>query len=134
MKKTDKQLEMPHGTASHRLRQSILWKYVQQNKDNVCFQCGETIETSAELSIEHKVPWLDSGNPVELFFSMNNIAFSHRTCNSRAARRNKKPCGTTAAYGRGCRCTPCKEARATVDAAKSYCKERRRRKYTETGH
>jgi len=43
------------------------------------------------FSIEHKIPWLDSSDPVGLYFDLNNISFSHHSCNVRAARRpNKK--------------------------------------------
>ena len=45
----------------------------------------------ARLSIEHKIPWLDSDNPKELFFNLEkNIAFSHLSCNISAARQNRE--------------------------------------------
>jgi uncharacterized protein YdaU (DUF1376 family) len=37
------------------------------------------IETADELSIEHKLPW--EGVSVKLFWSLDNIAFSHLRCN-----------------------------------------------------
>jgi hypothetical protein len=39
------------------------------------------------LSIEHKVDWLHSPNPVDVFGDLANIAFSHRTCNKKRTRR-----------------------------------------------
>ena len=91
MKNNDKkanQLGMPLGTASNRLRKSIIFSLIKETNKNICFQCGKEIESEKELSIEHKVPYLDSKNPVELFFDLNNIAFSHLSCNCRAATLN----------------------------------------------
>lgn len=87
--KKRRQLGMPNGTATARLRKSILFKLVQETGRNICFQCGKAIESEEELSIEHKVPWLDSGDPVKLFFDLNNIAFSHLSCNVAACRRDR---------------------------------------------
>lgn len=87
--KKSEQLGMPLGTASAKLRKSILFRLLKDSGKNVCFQCGEKIECEEELSIEHKTPWLDSSNPKELFFSLDNIAFSHLKCNIKAARRPK---------------------------------------------
>ena len=72
-------LGMPHGTAIGRLRKMILFHLLQKHDENVCFRCSRTIETADELSIEHKQPW--EGISVELFWSLDNIAFSHRACN-----------------------------------------------------
>ena len=41
------------------------------------------------FSIEHKTPWLDSGDPIGLYFDLDNISFSHLSCNCRASRRGK---------------------------------------------
>lgn len=80
-KKND-QLGMPFGTANARLKKNILFSLLVRLNDNVCFQCGKVIDTVEELSIEHKKPWLDSSP--ELFWDLNNIAFSHLSCNIRA--------------------------------------------------
>lgn len=37
--------------------------------------------------IEHKIPWLDSDKPKELFFDLENIGFSHLSCNIKARRQ-----------------------------------------------
>lgn len=108
-KKAD-QLGMPIGTASHKLRKSIIFNLLKKNNENFCFQCGAEIETEKELSIEHKVPYLDSENPVDLFFDLNNIAFSHLNCNIKAARQTKTLIHPSSeSYKRGCRCNDCKE-------------------------
>lgn len=87
--KKNEQLGMPLGTASAKLRKSILFHLLKESGKNICFQCGKEIKCEEELSIEHKTPWLDSSNPKELFFSLDNIAFSHLKCNVGAARHPK---------------------------------------------
>ncbi len=87
-KKKGDQLGMPLGTAYAKLRKSVLFKLVKQTNQNVCFHCKKTIESIDEFSIEHKIPWLDN-NP-DLFWNLDNIAFSHLTCNVSAARKPHK--------------------------------------------
>lgn len=87
-KKKNEQLGMPYGTACARLRKSVLFDLLKETGKNVCFQCGRIIESEEELSIEHKVPYLDSDDPKGLFFNLDNIAFSHLKCNVGAARRS----------------------------------------------
>jgi hypothetical protein len=72
-------LGMPHGTANNRLRKMVLFHLLQKHGENVCFKCAGTIESTDELSMEHKQPW--EGISVELFWSLDNIAFSHLRCN-----------------------------------------------------
>ena len=91
IEKKSKQLGMPFGTASARLRKSILFDLLKRLSINICHQCGKEITSERELSIEHKEPWLDSENPRKLFFSLENIAFSHLSCNC-AARRETPEC------------------------------------------
>jgi hypothetical protein len=82
------QLGMNPGTASHRLVKDLLFKFVEQD-GHVCYQCGMPM-TRNDFSIEHKTPWLDSEDPIKLFFDLNNIAFSHKFCNMAAARKPNK--------------------------------------------
>ena len=107
-KKTS-QLGMPIGTASGRLRKTIIFHLLKELKKNFCFQCGAKIESEKELSIEHKIPWLDSENPVDMFFNIENIAFSHFVCNSRAARPREIKHPSFHSYRNGCRCEGCKD-------------------------
>jgi len=88
--KKDKQLGMSHGTAGGRLRKSVMFWLVCLAGRDWCFQCGEQIETESCLSIEHKKPWLDSIDPVGMFFDINNIAFSHLSCNIKAGRKTNR--------------------------------------------
>ncbi|XAI97427.1 hypothetical protein [Leptolyngbya phage Lbo-JY46] len=108
-KKAD-QLGMPIGTASGKLRKSIIFNLIKKLNEHYCFQCGAEIESENELSIEHKTPYLDSKNPKELFFDLNNIAFSHLDCNIKAARKTRTLTHPSQeSYKRGCRCNDCKE-------------------------
>ena len=80
------QLGIDPGTAQYRLVKDILFDLI---KDRPCYRCGE-IMTRETFSIEHKVPWLHSENPIELFFDLENIDFSHLKCNSKSKRINRK--------------------------------------------
>ncbi len=111
----DKQLKMSHGTAANRLRKMILFKLIQQLTLDSCFQCGKIISDITNLSIEHKIPWLNSSDPIGLFFDLDNIAFSHLKCNNIAGKRSNKghisPHGTTTRYNhQACRCEKCTKA------------------------
>jgi hypothetical protein len=79
--KKKQQLGMHGGTAASRLRKMLLFSLVQATNRDTCYRCGNTINNADELSIDHKTPWLDTENPYELFFDLNNIAFSHKMCN-----------------------------------------------------
>jgi hypothetical protein len=56
-----------------------LFNLLQKYAEDACFRCGEKIERIEDLSIEHKKPW--EGISVELFWDLDNIAFSHLRCN-----------------------------------------------------
>lgn len=126
-KKKDLQLGQPYGTATGKLRKSILFSLLQEVNKDICFQCKEQITKVDNLSIEHKVPWLDSQDPIETFFDLKNIAFSHLSCNTSAARRPTKLSLT-------------KEERLLHDNARSsrnkklrYTPESRRERYLKYG-
>lgn len=92
----DERLSMSHSTAAHRLRKSVLFKYVQKANEHFCYKCGAEIESIEDFSIEHKTPWLYSDDPLSLFMDLNNIAFSHLKCNnadSSPSRRKMSPEG-----------------------------------------
>lgn len=109
------QLGMPHGTANNILKKNILFSLLVKYNENICYHCSEPICFVEELSIEHKIPYLYSDNPKELFFSLDNIAFSHLRCNVGARRSTSKlpiKHGTPYAWDkRKCRCAKCKEAK-----------------------
>ena len=108
--KKNTQLGMPIGTAGNRLRKEIMFKLLTKLNENICYRCGKKIESAEELSIEHKEPWLDSPNPKELFFDLENIAFSHLSCNIHARRMNWGKHPSTFSYKKGCRCAGCVKA------------------------
>ena len=85
------QLGMPFGTACNKLRKMVLFRLLKQFGLDTCFHCSSPIETVDDLSMEHKVPWLD--NDPELFWDLDNIAFSHVSCNYSAASRPTKKIG-----------------------------------------
>jgi hypothetical protein len=78
-------LGVPHGTACNRLRKLILFNLLRRHSENVCFKCSKLIETADELSVEHKQPW--EGISIQLFWDMENIAFSHLRCNKNHRRK-----------------------------------------------
>lgn len=88
--KKQQQLGMNPSTASGRLVKDILYSLVMQTGQNNCFQCGFPMSRET-FSVEHKEPWLDSYDPVGLYFDLENISFSHHSCNVAAGRKpNKK--------------------------------------------
>jgi len=114
-------LGMPIGTASNRLRKMILFSLVCRLKMNTCHQCGTEILSVDDLSIEHREPWLQADDPVQSFFDLDNITFSHLSCNSGAASNPRKKYFTEeekqsaqAGHQRKWRETSCKEKQRKV--------------------
>lgn len=83
-------LGMPFGTASAKLRKSLLFQFAQRLMLDTCYQCKDKIDDIDEFSIEHTTPWFNSKDPVGMFFNLDNIAFSHISCNVAAAKRPNK--------------------------------------------
>lgn len=98
--KKSEQLGMSLGKAQHQLRKSLLFNLAYRCGMGNCYRCGKPIETLRELSIEHKEAWLDSDDPVGLFFDIDNIAFSHLSCNSASTRHNKPGSSTVVKVGK----------------------------------
>jgi len=122
---------MNPSTAQGKLVRDILWEMIRIAGMTSCHHCGKPMDRNT-FSIEHIEPWLDSEDPVGLFFDLDNISFSHQECNIKASRTNKSPCGTVQKYNNGCRCDSCRNAKS-VKAAKYYTTERRRDIYHRTG-
>jgi hypothetical protein len=125
--KKSKFLGIPHGTAVAKLRKSILFKLVQQTEQDNCFRCNDKIKSVAELSIEHKQPWENVS--IELFWDLDNIAFSHLKCN--------RPHNTNAKIGTEgtAWCTDCKNFlleenfhadKNSRNGKQHYCKQHKR--------
>lgn len=110
--KKDIQLGIPLQTARQRLIKSLLFKLIKDQHINYCYRCSAEIEQASDLSIEHKEFWSTSEDPLKTYMDLENIAFSHLSCNSKytSLRGVKHP--SHRAYNEGCRCTGCKEVEA----------------------
>jgi hypothetical protein len=74
------QLGMSYGKASHRLRRILMFDMMCRLKENICYSCNQEITNIDDWSIEHKESWLDKST--ELFWNLDNIAYSHKWCNT----------------------------------------------------
>ncbi len=115
--KKEIQLGLHPATASNKLVKDILFSLI----DKKCHQCGGEM-TRDDFSVEHIVPWLNSEDPVKLFFDLNNIAFSHKSCNFRAARKRVSKYTEEE-----------KILMQRVYNKRGYTKEKRRERYLRTG-
>lgn len=86
-----KALGMPFGTANGKLRKSILFHLVQKIELDLCFRCNKIIASIEDFSIEHKIAWMGTNDPVKYFFDIENIAFSHIICNNKAGLKRGSP-------------------------------------------
>ena len=129
-------LGMAFGTANGQLRKRILFSLVRTYGLSDCFRCGDPITCPSDFSIEHKMPWLTADSPMEAFFDLDNIAFSHLRCNVGAANREKTRCpkgheytgDNTARDNRGSRnCKECKRARDRRHYKTDKYRERRKK-------
>ena len=82
------QLGMSQGAAAGKLRKNILFHLLKKLGENTCSKCTKSIEQPDDLSIEHLQPW--ENRSAELFWDLDNIAFSHMRCNSYEIWRNSK--------------------------------------------
>lgn len=82
-----KQLGMSLGKASGILRKKIMFWLVCETGRNKCHRCGKPM-IEQDISIEHKIDWQYSGKELELFLDLDNISFSHKSCN--VSRRRSK--------------------------------------------
>lgn len=130
-------LGMPHGTAAHKLRKIIMFSLLCRLKENLCFKCGLSIDKVEDLSVEHKKPW--EGISAELFWSLENIAFSHIGCN----RPHRIPGPRIPVPDGMAWCSRCQAPRAIEeffkhsvqsDGLDAYCKKCRKEKDTRQNH
>jgi len=86
-------LGIPHGTAQNKLRKKIIFALISEQlaAGNVCFVCKETIQSDDDMTIEHIKPWEGRENGKDLFWDLDNIAFSHKWCNRPHTFREGKP-------------------------------------------
>lgn len=81
-------LGISYGAACNRLRKNLLFTLASRLGLLNCHRCGGMIETVAEFSIDHITAWENSGSPIDIFFDVENIAFSHLRCNIAAASKD----------------------------------------------
>jgi len=75
----NKFLGMSYGKACGKLKKAIMFDLLKQLNKNFCYKCGLEIKVENDLTIEHKNPWLYIDK--NLFWDLDNIAFSHSKCN-----------------------------------------------------
>ncbi len=109
-KSKDEFLGMPYGTAANRLKKRILFSLVQKLNMDACYRCGKKIKDVSHLSIEHKEPWLNVS--VDLYWDLNNIAFSHLACNVPHTYLGSPP---RERRGKKFMCSRCKEWKGASD-------------------
>lgn len=88
------------STATAKLRKSILFDLVVRLELDKCYRCTLKITSIDQFSIEHIKSWQMSDDPVGLFYSLDNIAFSHLNCNIGAAYKPNKIYKDRAEYSR----------------------------------
>lgn len=79
MSKHSDLLGMNVATASHLLRMDMMFSLAQQLRMTLCHKCGEDIESSRDLSLDHIRPW--RAVSAELFWDLSNVSFTHKRCN-----------------------------------------------------
>lgn len=76
--------------ARRRLMQTLIRKAFEDATGEVfCARCGEEI-IGTDFHVDHLKAWLNSDDPVNLFFDLKNIGLSHPECNSAARKFNHK--------------------------------------------
>lgn len=68
------------GKLNAQLKGRYLFYLVKKLNKNICFRCGQSIDSSEEFSIEHKIPYINGNS--NLYLDLSNIDFAHRKCNS----------------------------------------------------
>lgn len=119
------QLGINPSTASNRLVKDLLWNFIKTAGQDNCCKCGEPM-TRETFSIEHVVPWLDSDDPVGLYFDIGNIRYSHLRCNIECARKSNKIYTKEEAY-------QVELKRSRDYRRKNYNPVKRRERYLEEG-
>lgn len=76
-------LGMPWGTAQSKLRKALIFHLAGQLGMLDCYRCQEEIDDIDDFSIEHIQSWQQAEEPLDAFFDVENIAFSHLRCNVR---------------------------------------------------
>ena len=87
-KKRGELLGMTFPTAQSRMQKALLFKLAGDVVS--CYRCKQPITDIVEFSIDHKESWQKAQDPIEAFFNLENVTFSHIKCNMSAG---GKMCG-----------------------------------------
>lgn len=69
------------SNAKSRLNKLLMFELAKRCNMETCYRCGVKIENFEQFTIDHKESWLFSDESAKMFYSMENIAFSHAKCN-----------------------------------------------------
>lgn len=72
--------DMQYSNARDKLQNMILFQLAKLANMDICYKCGQPIESHEEMTLEHKIPWRKTRS-MELLSDVNNLAFSHPQCN-----------------------------------------------------
>jgi 5-methylcytosine-specific restriction endonuclease McrA len=84
--RSSQQLGMEYTKATTQLKRKLLYHLWP---DKNCFRCGRGMSIK-DFTLDHKDPWRNSPDPQALFFDLDNIAFSHTSCNAAAKRHTPR--------------------------------------------
>lgn len=72
-----------YNTMNRRLFNNIIFDLASKLNLTTCHRCKNQIKCVDEMSLDHKINWCwaEDKDKSELFYDVNNIAFSHQTCN-----------------------------------------------------
>lgn len=65
-----------------------MWDLLLRTGATACCICGEEME-EGNYSVEHKIPWLHTEDPLATYMNIENIGYAHHRCNVRLARKKK---------------------------------------------
>lgn len=119
-KKWKAQLGLCPTSATNRLKKNIIFEYAKRLGLGNCYRCGEELSVK-DFTIDHKKNWLDID--LNLFWDVDNIAFSHFYCNSVNSSSKQALRKRTSKE-----CKECKEflplnsfGKTTINGFRSYC-------------
>lgn len=118
-----KLLGMSFITARYRLDRDLLFKFAVA-LGYKCHRCGGDLCRDT-FSVDHKELWTKAEDPVQSFFDVDNIAFSHHGCNSKFTSRTKHHTEEAKLENR--------RRINNKSNAKRYTPEARRERYLKTG-
>src|SRR5437868_6523848 len=70
------------SSACYKLKKNIMFGLAGQLGLLVCLRCKKVIECVKDFSVDNKEAWMCANDPIQSFYSLTNIAFSHTRCNS----------------------------------------------------